>query len=264
MTVIRTLSSQLLIVAALVITGASPHAQPAPAAPPSAQPAVGGAANAPPASKGPPNALQGFSQNRDQPVHIESATLEVRDKDKVATFSGNVIVTQGDTVMRCKTLLVFYEQNTDTANKGDKPNKAEKAGKPDTPKTTMQAAEPGPGGQQNIKRLEAHGGVVVTQKDQVATGDLGIFEVKANTVTLIGNVVMTQGQNVLRGEKLTVDLNTSVSRVEPGKNSGGRVQGLFLPGSGGPDLPKPGATTAPAPRPGTTPAPATAPARPSN
>jgi LptA/(LptD N-terminal domain) LPS transport protein len=37
----------------------------------------------------------GFSQNRDQPVHIEAATLEVRDKDKTATFSGNVRVTQG-------------------------------------------------------------------------------------------------------------------------------------------------------------------------
>ena len=38
-------------------------------------------------SQGPPNALQGFSQNRDQPVHIEAATLEVRDKQKQATFS---------------------------------------------------------------------------------------------------------------------------------------------------------------------------------
>src|SRR5471032_3566908 len=64
-----------------------------------------------PVSKGPPNALQGFSQNRDQPVHIESATLEVRDKEKIATFSGSVKVTQGDTGMRCKSLVVFYEQD---------------------------------------------------------------------------------------------------------------------------------------------------------
>src|SRR3974377_980560 len=61
-------------------------------------------------SKGPPNAVQGFSQNRDQPVHIEAATLEVRDKDKVATFSGDVRVKQGDTGMRCKSLVVFYGQ----------------------------------------------------------------------------------------------------------------------------------------------------------
>ena len=59
------------------------------------------------ASKGVPNALQGFSQNRNQPVQIEAASLEVRDKDKVATFSGNVKVVQGDTIMRCKSLVVL-------------------------------------------------------------------------------------------------------------------------------------------------------------
>ena len=59
-----------------------------------------------------PNALQGFQQNRGQPVQIEAARLEVRDKDKMATFSGNVKVVQGDTTMRCKTLVVFYEQQS--------------------------------------------------------------------------------------------------------------------------------------------------------
>ncbi len=44
---------------------------------------------------------------------------------------------------------------------------------------------------------------------------------------------MTQGQNVLSGEKLVVDLTNGISRVESGKNGQGRVQGLFLPGSAG-------------------------------
>lgn len=168
------------------------------------------------APQGPPNALQGFSQNRDQPVHIEAATLEVRDKQKEATFSGDVRVKQGDTALRCKSLVVFYEQDGENDNKGK----------------TLQAAAPGPGGEQRIKRLEARGGVVVTQKDQTATGELGVFDMKSNTVTLTGNpVVMTQGQNVLRGGKLVVDLTSGVSRVE-----GGRVQGLIIPGGAGPDL----------------------------
>ena len=212
MTAIRRLSSRLLIAAALVVPGAILHAQPV--------------------SKGPPNALQGFSQNRDQPVHIEAATLEVRDKDKVATFSGDVKVKQGDTSMRSKSLLVFYEQGGEEADKGK----------------TLQAATPGPGGQQKIKRLEARGGVVVTQKEQTATGDLGIFDMKTNTVTLTGNVIMTQGQNVLRGDRLMVDLTSGVSRVESGKSGTGRVQGLFQPGSAGPDL-KPGGNGAPSPIP---------------
>jgi lipopolysaccharide export system protein LptA len=183
-------------------------------------------------SKGPPNALQGFSQNRDQPVHIEAATLEVRDKAKEATFSGDVHVTQGDTNLRCKSLVVFYE-----------------GGPGDTDKTeTLTAAKPGPGGEQRIKRLEARGGVVVTQKEQTASGNLGVFDMKTNTVTLTGNVVMTQGKNVLRGDRLVVDLTSGVSRVESGKNGHGRVEGLFQPGTAPPDL-KSGGRSAPSPPP---------------
>jgi lipopolysaccharide export system protein LptA len=185
-------------------------------------------------SKGPPNALQGFSQNRDQPVHIEAATLEVRDKDKVATFSGDVKVRQGDTGLRCKSLMVFYEQDGAGGAKG----------------STLKAASPGPGGQQKIKRLEARGGVVVTQKEQTATGDLGIFDMKTNTVTLTGNVVMTEGKNILRGDRLVVNLTSGVSKVESGKNGHGRVEGLFLPGSAPPGM-MPGELPGkkPAPRP---------------
>ena len=212
MTIIRRLSWQLLIAAALTLSGAGLHAQPA--------------------SKGPPNALQGFSQNRDQPVHIEAATLEVRDKDKVATFSGNVKVTQGDTVLRCKSLLVFYDQDGEGADKS----------------RSLQAANPGPGGQQKIKRLEARGSVVVTQKDQTATGSLGIFDMRTNTVDLTGDVIMTQGQNMLRGDRLVVDLTSGVSRVESSKNGQGRVQGLFQPGGAGLEL-KQGGNIAQPPRP---------------
>jgi lipopolysaccharide export system protein LptA len=171
-------------------------------------------------SKGPPNALQGFSQNRDEPVHIEAATLEVRDKEQVATFSGDVRVQQGDTDMRCKTLVVFYDRE-DQAGKGG---------------NSLTTTTPGPEGQQKIKRLEARGGVVVTQKDQTASGDLGVFDMRTNTVTLVGNVVMTQGRNVLRGDRLMVNLESGVSRVEAGKQGTGRVQGLFQPGGQTPSL----------------------------
>jgi lipopolysaccharide export system protein LptA len=162
---------------------------------------------------GPPNALQGFSKNRDLPVKIDAGSLEVRDKNKIATFSGNVQVVQGDTTLRCNTLQVFYDQQDSAGN-------------------SMTAAKPGPGGQGKIRRLEARGNVVVTSKDQTATGDTGIFDMAQNTVTLNGNVIVSQGPSgMLRGEKLTVNLTTGISHVESGKGSGGRVQGLFLPSS---------------------------------
>jgi len=166
---------------------------------------------------GVPNAMQGFSQNRDKPIQIEAASLEVRDKKKEATFTGDVKVVQGDTTMTSRVLVVFYDQ--DPAPGATPAAKAKaSAGAP------MTAAAPGPGGGSSIRRLEAKGNVVVTQKDQVVTGDSAVFETKTNLVTMLGNVVLTQGKNVLRGDKLAVDMTTGVSRVESGS---GRVQGLF-------------------------------------
>ena len=61
-----------------------------------------------------------------------------------------------------------------------------------------------------------------------------------------GGVVLTQGQNVLRGDRLVVDMTTGVSRVE---SDSGRVQGLFQSsGQGGPPaIPGMPASTAPSP-----------------
>src|SRR5579863_4645867 len=55
---------------------------------------LAGEASAQSTMSGVPNAMQGFSQNRDQPIQIEAASLEMRDKKKEATFSGNVKVIQ--------------------------------------------------------------------------------------------------------------------------------------------------------------------------
>jgi lipopolysaccharide export system protein LptA len=191
------------LMAAMVAAASGASAQPRtqPQAPPQAQPS------------GPPNALQGFSQNRDQPVKIEAATLEVRDRNKVATFSGNVHLVQGDTVLRCKILVVFYDQDD--------------AGAP-----AVKSATPGPTGSSQIRRMEAKGAVVVTQKDQTATGESAIYDLKTNTVTLVaaagGNVAVTQGPNVMTGERLVVDLGTSVSHLSGGSRG---VSGLIHPGT---------------------------------
>ena len=177
---------------------------------PAHQGAPAGPTPSPATATGVPNALQGFSQNRDEPVHITSRRLEVRDKDKIATFLGDVHVTQGDTNMTCQTLVVFYEQSATTG-------------------TATVATQATPGGQQ-VRRLLAQGGVVVNRKDQTATGHEGVFDMKSNTVTLEGDVVVTQCQNVVHGDRLTVDLTSGVSHIESGKSNQRRVEGLFVPG----------------------------------
>jgi lipopolysaccharide export system protein LptA len=217
---------------------------------------VAGDAGAQSAVTGVPNAMQGFSQNRDQPIQIEAATLEMRDKKKEATFAGNVKVVQGDTTMTSKILVVFYE-STPGAAPAAAPGGAPGAAAPGVPPPAnpkapaakgapIPAATPGPGGSSQIRRLEAKGNVVVTQKDQVVTGDTAIFDTKTNLVTMLGGVVLTQGKNVLRGDRLLVDMTTGVSRVE---SDSGRVQGLFQSsGQGGGPL-TPGATPSPPPPP---------------
>jgi len=173
--------------------------------------------------------MQGFSQNRDQPIQIEAASLEMRDKKKEATFAGNVKVVQGDTTMTSKSLVVFYDSGPAPATPAPAAPKGSKSG-------SMQSATPGPGGSSSIRRLEAKGSVVVTQKDQVVTGETAIFDTRANLITMVGGVVLTQCKNVLRGDRLKVDMTTGVSRVE---SDSGKVQGMFLqgencaPGSGG-------------------------------
>jgi len=190
---------------------------------------VAGDAGAQSAVQGVPNAMQGFSQNRDQPIQIEAASLEMRDKKKEATFSGNVKVVQGDTTMTSKTLVVFYDS---TPAPSAAPAANAKAAAKSAP---IQSATPGPGGSSSIRRLEAKGSVVVTQKDQVVTGETAVFDTKTNLVTMLGGVVLTQGKNVLRGDRLMVDMTTGVSRVE---SDSGRVQGLFQSsGQGGSMIP---------------------------
>ena len=200
-----------------------------------------GDAGAQSAVSGVPNAMQGFSQNRDQPIQIEAASLEMRDKKKEATFAGNVKVVQGDTTMTSKTLVVFYDSSPAPAAAPAANSKAAKA-------APIQAATPGPGGSSSIRRLEARGSVVVTQKDQVVTGETAVFDTKTNLITMLGGIVLTQGKNVLRGDRLMVDMTTGVSRVE---SDSGRVQGLFQSsGQGGPAVPGMSPAPAPSPAPG--------------
>ena len=209
MMVLPTITRLYFAAACVVVfgSGVGAHAQGAP-------PKAGTAPQASPGASGPPNALQGFSQNRDKPIRIDAERLEVRDKIKIATFFGDakadVKVVQGDMTMRSKILVVFYEQDDADKSGADK---------------SAKAAPSGPGGSSQIKRLEAKGNVVVTQKDQTVTGENGVFDMKTNIATMSGSVVMTQCDNIVRGDRLVVDMTTGISRVE---NNGGRVQSVLI------------------------------------
>ncbi len=142
-------------------------------------------------------------QNSDEPIQIEADKLEVLDNQKLASFVGNVKVVQGTTVLKAANLKVFYI--TDRSNSG---------------------------GGSNIKRIEAGGKVAVRSRDQYATADKATFNMQSQTVVLSGNVSISQGNNIVSGCTLSVNLKTNAAKLDPCAGQGSsRVKMLFEPSS---------------------------------
>ncbi len=82
-----------------------------------------------------------------------------------------------------------------------------------------------------ITRIYARGDVVInSDQDQTTTGDLADYDVPGQTVVVSGNVVLTQGKNVLKGDRLVINLTTGESRFDPGSANSGkpaRIKAIF-------------------------------------
>ncbi|MFO1150027.1 MAG: lipopolysaccharide transport periplasmic protein LptA [Alsobacter sp.] len=186
-------------------------AKPAAAAP-AAKPAQGGKET----GKDQKSVVPGFGSNSKEPIQIDADKLEVFSKEQRAVYTGNVIAVQGDTTIKAPTMIVFYERQ-EKATGGEAKPEGE-----------------GEGGGTQLKRVEAKGGVSVVSKDQVATGNEGVFDRAANKIILTGNVALSQGENITKGQKLVYDTETGIAVVESGATAGtpgGRVRGVFVPGN---------------------------------
>jgi len=221
--------------------GAAPAAagaQPTPAAIPAAAPAAGA-----PAAVGPAGSFAGLSKNSDQPIDIESDVLLVHDSQKTATFKGNVKAVQGSTILRANELEVHYAGGGGeslTGTPGAKPSTVAStdptAGTPQATQPAAQADKSGVALGDNgtkITKIYAKGDVVInSDQDQTTTSEWAIYDVPGQMVTVGGNVVLTQGKNVLKGDRLVINLTTGESRFDPGTTGLGkppRVKALFMP-----------------------------------
>ena len=135
-----------------------------------------------------------MNDNQDQPIQIDAATLEVRDKEKMATFAGDVQVVQGDTTIKCQKLVVFYGPEPGARPMRPRPSGSTTtaAARPQRSSRSRQAAMPTR--KQDIRRIEARGGVTVLTKDQKASGDLGVYDLKTKTITLLHNVTVARAR----------------------------------------------------------------------
>ncbi|MER2604481.1 MAG: LptA/OstA family protein [Siculibacillus sp.] len=143
------------------------------------------------------DAFKGFGSNGKDPIQIEADSLEVLDKDRNAVFTGNVSVLQKDTVLKTQRLRVYYEG-----------------------KGAAGLAQTSGGDSQSIRRFEADGRVLINQKDQTVTGEKGWFDMRSQTAQITGKVVLTQGKNVARGDRLSIDLKSGQYKLD----GTGRVQ----------------------------------------
>jgi lipopolysaccharide export system protein LptA len=173
------------------------------------------------------NSFGGLTQSSKDPIDIESDFLVVHDQQKYATFKGNVKAVQGTTTLRAVQLDVHYVGGGDQLATGQTKTASDSGAGTGTKPA---GAGNNPGAQ--ITKIEAKGDVIITSgQDQTTTSDWALYDVPSQLVTVGGNVVLTQGQNVLKGDRLVIDLKTGESRFEnPGNTAaGGRIRALFVP-----------------------------------
>lgn len=137
------------------------------------------------------------------PIEISSDQLEVRQKDQVAVFTGNVLAVQGEMNLRSDKMTVYYRQNEEENE-----------------------------GKESVSRIDVDGNVFISNPSETASGTKGIYDVDKNELRLLGDVTLTREQNVLKGNALIYDMTTGksvLSRTEGSKPSEGRVRALFVP-----------------------------------
>jgi len=146
--------------------------------------------------------------NGREAIEIEADEMEMRDREGIAIFTGNVSVTQGDRILRAGRMVVHYD-------------------KPETTSADDGGAAGATGlGSTGIERLEVSDKVYVKSGAQIATGEQGVFDAKSNTLVMTGEkVVLLDGDNVATGCKLTAHMDTGRAFLESCTNSnrGGRV-----------------------------------------
>ncbi|MCY6382781.1 LptA/OstA family protein [Hoeflea prorocentri] len=131
--------------------------------------------------------LEGLALSGDQPIQIESDELKVQDEKGTATFTGNVKVVQGKTMMQAGKMTVHY---------------AKDGGSPTT-------------GTSSIDRIDVGGKVYIRSENQEATADSGTFNMKTEIVELTGErVVLSEGDNVFIGCKLVVFMKSGEAKLE--------------------------------------------------
>ncbi|WP_181163259.1 LptA/OstA family protein [Emcibacter nanhaiensis] len=131
-----------------------------------------------------------------EPVDISADKLEVRQKENIAVFVGNVKVVQGDMTMNSDRINVYYEAGEDKELSS------------------------------SITRLDASGNVTVKSPTEEISSSWAVYDLSEGIITLGDRVVLKTEDGELHGKKLRLNLDTGVISIE-GQDGKDRVKGQF-------------------------------------
>jgi len=112
------------------------------------------------------------------PVKVEAAHLTLLQARRLAQFTDDVVVRQGDTVARSPKMEARYD------------------------------------GDGQLTKLEMRGGVDVRQGDRRATGQTADYDARARTLVLQGDPMLYDKGDVLTGDRIDLALDSKEVRVE--------------------------------------------------
>lgn len=161
-----------------------------------------------------------LATNSKAPVDLTGDHNDVFNSQCLSVWTGNVEALQDNARLRTDLMRIFLEKKA-------------KAG----------------GGTSNscgdLERIEAQGSVYYVTPQQRVHGNAALYEASNDTLTVTGDVVAVQGQNVIRGERMVFNTKTGEGHMvggATGRNAPNRVRGVFYPkdnNTNGPQQPAP-------------------------
>ena len=164
-------------------------------------------------------------------------SMEWYDQKQVAVARGNAVAIRNDRMVKGDILTAYMKKTVPAPTKGGAPvaRAAPAQNKPPVrPASVSQTPGAAPGAsdsESRISRVDAQGHVIVSNPLETGRGDFGVYNADSGIATLIGNVVIERGRDVIRGQRGVMDLNNNIARMLPGAGPGvaaPRVQGLFV------------------------------------
>ena len=158
-------------------------------------------------------------------------SLEWYDQKQIAVARGDAVAVRNGKTIKADVLTAYMVKSAPAPAKGGPPGGRPPAASGKPAVTPAAASGAAPAADSKISRVDAQGHVAVSNPPDLGRGDFGVYNAATGIATLIGNVVIERGKDVIRGQRGVMDLNKNVSRLMPGDGAGAphqRVQGLFL------------------------------------